>query len=135
MFNIFKKPNQKKSDYKSTKLTYQIDNAEQLLTACNQYQKSISDIVYENEKCWSVNEDIKSKMLNIWAIMRDCMAKGCQTEGVLPGGLNVTRRAAELNNKLLANKKYKNIKTIVNTFISTKFEKGRHLTRVKKLDK
>jgi ribose 5-phosphate isomerase B len=30
---------------------------------------------------------------------------------------------------------FKNIKTIVNTFISTKFEKGRHLTRVKKLDK
>ena len=106
---FIQKEGEKKSDYKSTKLTYQIDNAEQLLTACNQYQKSISDIVYENEKCWSVNEDIKSKMLNIWAIMRDCMAKGCQTEGDLPGGLNVTRRAAELNNKLLANKKYKTL--------------------------
>ncbi|TKB99110.1 L-serine ammonia-lyase [Pedobacter cryophilus] len=99
---------EQKSASKSIKLTYKIDTAEQLLAACNKKEKSISDIILENEKCWNDSEIVKQKMLNIWRVMRDCIESGCQTDGILPGGLNVKRRAAELNKKLLADKKYQN---------------------------
>ena len=47
----------------------------------------------------------KRRVLNIWRVMKECIYRGCHTEGILPGGLNVKRRAAELNKKLLREKK------------------------------
>jgi L-serine dehydratase len=50
----------------------------------------------ENEKAWRPEEETRAGLLNIWQVMQDCVKRGCRTEGILPGGLKVRRRAAEL---------------------------------------
>ena len=47
-------------------------------------------------------------MLRIWQAMKDCTYRGCHKKGMLPGGLNVKRRAADLNKKLLEGRSYNN---------------------------
>ena len=53
-----------------------------------------------NEKSWRSEADIRGGLLDIWQVMQDCVARGCATDGVLPGGLKVRRRAAELHRTL-----------------------------------
>jgi len=60
----------------------------------------------ENETAWRSEKETREGVLKIWQVMRDCIYRGCHTEGMLPGGLNVKRRASELNKKLLRGKKY-----------------------------
>lgn len=90
----------------SIQLPFPIDHSEDLLHWCRKTGLSISDIVMENEHCWRSEEDTKSGMLGIWQVMKDCIYRGCHTRGVLPGGLNVKRRAADLNSKLLPDGTY-----------------------------
>lgn len=82
-------------------LPFPIDKADDLLHWCRKTGLSISDIVLENENAWRPESETRQGVLNIWQVMRDCMYRGCHTYGVLPGGLNVQRRAADLNKKLL----------------------------------
>jgi L-serine dehydratase len=67
---------------------------------------TIHEIVLENESIWRGEEETKQGILNIWRVMKECMYRGCHTKGTLPGGLNVKRRAAELNKKLLKDQTY-----------------------------
>jgi L-serine dehydratase len=60
----------------------------------------------ENEHSWRSEKETREGVLKIWEAMRDCTYRGCHTQGTLPGGLNVKRRAAELNNRLLKGKSY-----------------------------
>ncbi len=83
-----------------TVLPYAFNNMQQLLDLCQQHQMSISQIMLENEKCWRSEAEIRSGLLNIWQVMQDCISAGCTHEGILPGGLNVKRRAGKLNQKL-----------------------------------
>ena len=62
---------------------------------------NISEVVMENESAWRNESETKKNLLAIWQVMKDCMYRGCNTGGILPGGLNVKRRAAALNKKLL----------------------------------
>jgi L-serine dehydratase len=62
--------------------------------------------VLENEATWRNEKDTKEGVMRIWEVMRDCTYRGCHTTGVLPGGLNVKRRAAELNKRLLKGQTY-----------------------------
>jgi L-serine dehydratase len=83
-----------------TVLPYAFNNMQQLLDLCQQHQMSISQIMLENEKCWRSEAEIRGGLLNIWQVMQDCISAGCTHEGILPGGLNVKRRAGKLNQKL-----------------------------------
>lgn len=87
-------------------LPHPIEKAEYLLDACKKTGLSISGVVMENEKTWRSEAETKKGVLNIWATMRDCMYRGAHVTGTLPGGLNVTRRAAELNKNLIDGKPY-----------------------------
>ena len=87
-------------------LPFPIDKADDLLHWCRTTGMSISEVVMENENCWRSEEDTRKGMLNIWRVMKECTYRGCHTTGMLPGGLNVTRRAADLNKKLLGNLSY-----------------------------
>ena len=89
-------------------LPYPIEKAEFLLAAADKTGLDISGVVMENEKAWRSEEETKKGVLNIWHTMRDCIYRGAHISGILPGGLNVTRRAAELNKKLTAGKTYNN---------------------------
>jgi L-serine dehydratase len=62
----------------------------------------------ENEKAWRSEPETRDGVMRIWHTMRDCIYRGAHISGVLPGGLNVTRRAAELNKRLIRGRQYKN---------------------------
>lgn len=87
-------------------LPYPIQVADDLLKWTKQTGLSISEVVMDNEKAWRNVEDTKTGVIRIWEVMRDCIYRGCHIGGHLPGGLNVTRRAAGLNKKLLEGKSY-----------------------------
>jgi len=87
-------------------LPFPIDVAEDLSAACAKTGLRISDIVMENEKAWRSEKETREGVLKIWATMRDCIYRGAHISGILPGGLNVTRRAAELNKRLVNGRHY-----------------------------
>jgi L-serine dehydratase len=73
---------------------------------CKQTRRKISDVVYENEKTFLSKAEIDERLLKIWSVMLDAVYRGCHTEGILPGGLDVARRAFSINQKLLADGEY-----------------------------
>ncbi len=75
---------------------------QQLLQHCSENDLCISDIMMRNERVWRSEDEIKSRLLEIWQVMQDCIQRGCHNDGVLPGGLNVKRRAPELYQKLVS---------------------------------
>ncbi len=86
-------------------LPFPVETAGDLLHWCMKTGMSISEVVMENEHAWRSEAETKAGVINIWRVMHECMYKGCNTEaGYLPGGLNVKRRAAALNKKLLKGK-------------------------------
>lgn len=87
-------------------LPFPVNTADDLLHWCIKTGLSISDIVLENETIWRSEKATREGVLNIWRIMSECIYRGSHTSGILPGGLNVKRRGAELNKKLLGKKEY-----------------------------
>jgi L-serine dehydratase len=67
---------------------------------------SISEVVMENENTWRSELETRDGLLTIWETMKQCIFRGCHTPGILPGGLNVKRRAALLNKKLIQERPY-----------------------------
>jgi L-serine dehydratase len=84
-----------------TPLPYPFDTAEQLLRLCHAHGMSISQVMLENEKAWRSESEIRAGLLHIWTVMQECVRRGVTTEGILPGGMKVKRRAAELYRKLI----------------------------------
>ncbi|WP_282135964.1 L-serine ammonia-lyase [Seonamhaeicola maritimus] len=87
---------------------YPIAKGTKLLEYCKTLDKSISEVVLENEKSIRSEADINKEIKRIWEVMLECMYTGCHTEGTLPGGLNVRRRAYDMNQKLKGAKPYSN---------------------------
>ncbi|MHA4845724.1 L-serine ammonia-lyase [Flavitalea antarctica] len=87
-------------------LPFPIDSADDLLHWCRRTGLPVSDVVLENENSWRTESETRKGLLAIWEVMKQCTFRGCHTSGTLPGGLNVKRRAAELNAKLIGNKDY-----------------------------
>ena len=102
-----KKEGEEETGNMNVQLPFPIDNANELLHWCMKTGMGISEVVMENEMAWRSETDIKKGLLDIWQVMKNCMYKGSHTQGQLPGGLNVKRRAANLNKKLLGDKEYK----------------------------
>ncbi len=75
-------------------------SAKELLALAERQKKAIWEIVLENEKASHSEAEVQGYVDRIWKTMRDSVATGLQTEGVLPGGLNVRRRAPGLARKL-----------------------------------
>ena len=80
---------------------FPIDKAEELLKYTLEENKKISEIVYENEKSMRSETEINSELMRIWNTMLECMYIGCHSEGILPGGLNVRRRAFDMHQNLI----------------------------------
>ena len=75
-------------------------NAEELVQLALAKEVSISQIMLENERCFRSEAEIRSGLLKIWAAMQECVQRGCSQEGLLPGGLQVRRRAPALYHEL-----------------------------------
>ena len=93
---------QKNEELKS--FPFQINSAQELIDHCKNEKKIISEIVLENEKSLRNEVEIHSGLEKIWETMLESLYIGCHTEGTLPGGLNVNRRAAKMNKNLLGEK-------------------------------
>ena len=85
---------------------YPAENGKQLLGYCKQLSLPVSGVVYENELSIRPKELIDSELQRIWSTMLECMYIGCHTEGNLPGGLNVRRRAYDMHLQLHPQKDY-----------------------------
>jgi L-serine dehydratase len=75
-------------------IPYPFKTADTLLALCRKNGLSIAEIMMVNEKAWRSEEEIKNGLWRIWEVMQASVNRGCQQEGLLPGGLNVRRRAA-----------------------------------------
>jgi L-serine dehydratase len=83
-----------------TPLPYRFHSAAELLAHCAGSGLSISQIMLQNECAWRTRTEIRAGLLDIWRVMQACVERGCHTEGLLPGGLKVKRRAARLYRQL-----------------------------------
>ena len=72
----------------------------ELMARCEESGLSVAGVMLENEKSFAPESEVRARLLTIWEAMRECVARGCRTEGVLPGGLEVKRRAAGLRKRL-----------------------------------
>ncbi|TCP14904.1 L-serine ammonia-lyase [Crenobacter luteus] len=84
----------------STVLPYPFKSGKALLELCETHNLSISQLMLENEKVWRSEAEIRAGLLQIWDVMQACVRRGSEREGIMPGGLKVKRRAAELYRKL-----------------------------------
>lgn len=100
------KEGEEKKAGSNVQLPFPINNSKDLLHWCMKTGMAINEVVLENENAWRPEKETREGILNIWRVMSECIYRGCHSEGMLPGGLNVKRRAAELNKKLLGKKKY-----------------------------
>ncbi|MFF7737789.1 MULTISPECIES: L-serine ammonia-lyase [unclassified Streptomyces] len=83
-----------------TVLKYPFRTGDELLRLTEETGLSISALMLENERAWRTEDEIRAGLLEIWQVMRDCVARGLTQEGILPGGLKVRRRAANTARKL-----------------------------------
>ncbi|QPK62382.1 L-serine ammonia-lyase [Methylomonas sp. LL1] len=83
-----------------TCLPYPFTTGETLLKLCKAHGKPISALMMSNEKAWLPEERIRHGLLNIWQVMQACVERGLREEGVMPGGMKVRRRAANLYRQL-----------------------------------
>ncbi|TDO62526.1 L-serine dehydratase [Kribbella sp. VKM Ac-2571] len=84
----------------TTPLKYPFTTGAELLDRCRESQLSISEVMLANELAWRTEDEVRNGLLHIWQVMQDCVREGCETEGILPGGLKVPRRAHALHKKL-----------------------------------
>ncbi|MBT9304985.1 MULTISPECIES: L-serine ammonia-lyase [Pseudomonas] len=88
------------ADMDRTELPYDFSSAAQLLQLCKTHNLRVADLMLANEKVWRPEEEIRSGLMKLWRAMQDCVEQGLKHEGILPGGLNVRRRAAKLHRSL-----------------------------------
>jgi L-serine dehydratase len=75
-------------------------SAGDLLRIAEEHDWPIWKVIFENEKAWRPEDEIHRRVSHIWRVMRDSMDRGLRTEGILPGGLNVRRRAPRLAKRI-----------------------------------
>ena len=86
----------------ATVLPMPFTTGEQLLAQCRARRLSIAQVMRRNEQHWRTDGEIDAGLERIWQVMQACVARGCATEGVLPGGFKVKRRAKALRDALTA---------------------------------
>jgi L-serine dehydratase len=86
----------------TTALPCPFHSGEELLQRTREVGGSIAEVMRRNEQHWRSDADIDAGLLKIWRVMQDCVSRGCATDGVLPGGFKVKRRAKALREALTA---------------------------------
>lgn len=82
-------------------LPHPISSAKALSRYCAEHDQCIWEVVLENERAWRGDGEIRTGLLRVWEVMKQCVYRGCHAEGTLPGGLDVSRRAAQMYQKLV----------------------------------
>jgi len=89
-------------DSDTARLPYDFDSAAELLALCRLHGLRISELMLANEQAWRDEQTIRDGLWRIWGAMRACVDEGLDKEGMLPGGLDVRRRAKRLHQRLIA---------------------------------
>jgi L-serine dehydratase len=79
---------------------YPFNSADELLKHSAEHGLSISGLMLENEQALRAAPEVRRRLIEIWSAMEACVKRGCEREGILPGGLKVKRRAAALHRRL-----------------------------------
>lgn len=112
------------SGSRDIQLAFPINTASDLLHWCRKTGLAIHEVVLENENAWRPEQETRDGLLKIWQVMKECIYRGAHTQGVLPGGLSVRRRAPLLNKKLLPAAEY----TGYDSWVAAIREGGNHFT-------
>jgi L-serine dehydratase len=84
-----------------TVVPYPFRTAAELLAHTDATGLPISGVMLANEKAFGrTAAEVEAGLADIWRVMRECVTRGCQTDGMLPGGLKVARRAPRLYRQL-----------------------------------
>ena len=100
-------------------LPFPIITSKNLLSYCKTEKALISEIVLRNEITWRSEVQIDEDLKKIWHTMLNSMYIGCHKQGILPGGLNVKRRAPEIHNKLIDKAHYSDPESWINSIRNT----------------
>jgi L-serine dehydratase len=84
----------------TTLLPFMFHHADELLQLTQQHEIGIAELMRRNERHWRTDDEIDAGLLKIWRAMQACVQRGCRTDGILPGGLKVRRRAADWAQRL-----------------------------------
>lgn len=79
-----------------SELPYPFTSGDELIELCHQHDMTIAEIMYANEQTWREMDEINNELDTIWQAMESCVQRGIKTDGVLPGGLKVARRAPKI---------------------------------------
>ncbi|MCA0243288.1 MAG: L-serine ammonia-lyase [Proteobacteria bacterium] len=86
----------------ATVLPHPFSTGAELLRLTGELNCSIAELMRRNERHWRSDADIDAGLSRLWQVMQDCVARGCRSDGVLPGGFKVRRRAKALRDALTA---------------------------------
>jgi L-serine dehydratase len=81
-------------------LPFPFTTAAQLMDLCAANRLSVSELMLRNEQARRSERQVRERLLTVWTVMRECVQHGCRNSGVLPGGMNLKRRAPELYRQL-----------------------------------
>ena len=86
----------------ATALPLPFHSGEELLQRCAEIDGSIAAVMRRNERVWRSDAEIDAGLLQLWHTMQACVERGLRTDGILPGGYKVRRRAAQWHRDLTA---------------------------------
>ena len=89
------------NEHRSVELAYPIEKAREIQEICDEKGWSIADLVLANEAAWQSEQETRDGLRELWRVMLESIYRGCHTVGMLPGGLDVVRRAARMNKQML----------------------------------
>ncbi len=81
---------------------YEFDSGARLLELARQEGLEIHELMLARERTWHSDAQIRAKLMDIWQVMRDCVRRGFEAQGLLPGVLGVRRRAPKLYRQLMS---------------------------------
>lgn len=87
-------------------LPFPVEKANDLLHWCLSTGLKVSEVVMENEAAWRPEAETKAGILQHFKVIKECIYRGSHTGGILPGGLDVARRASKLNTRLIGSQTY-----------------------------
>ncbi len=99
-FIVTQEEAEQNNEQQETSAKHSFSSGAQLLALTEKTGLSISQIIMENEKEHRSEEEIHEKLITIWRAMQASVEAGCATEGILPGGLKIVRRAPALYREL-----------------------------------
>jgi L-serine dehydratase len=81
---------------------YEFDSGARLLELARQEGLEIHELMLARERAWQTDAQIRAKLMRIWQVMQDCVRRGFEAQGLLPGVLGVRRRAPKLHRQLMS---------------------------------